>query len=75
MIRVIIRTDDASMPAHVGGSVVTTYRTIDIEAPEVEAALRSGGRNGGGSFSHTQVVGVELLIPATAHQEPIRHEG
>lgn len=61
MIRIIVRTDNALMAVNVGGSVLTKYRTIDINAPEVEAALMSGGSNQDGSFEHTQVVGVEVL--------------
>lgn len=61
MIRIIVRTDNALMAAHVGGSVLTRYRTIDIEAPEVEAALMSGGSKEDGAFEHTQVVGVEVV--------------
>ncbi|RWK39280.1 hypothetical protein [Mesorhizobium sp.] len=60
MIRLIIRTDDASMAANVGGSVLTQYRTFDVELPEVESLLRAGGSDGSG-FSHRQLVGCEIL--------------
>lgn len=49
------------MAANVGGAVLTTYRTIDVDAPVVEAALRRGGSNNDGTFEHVQVVGVESL--------------
>ncbi len=62
MLRIIIKTDNAGMACNVGGSVLTSYRTIDVDLPEVEAALRSGGFNED-SYSHTQVVGVEILAP------------
>lgn len=61
MIRIIVRTDSAAMAANVGGSVYVKYRTFDVDLPEVEQALRSGGYNEDGSFEHTQVVGVEIL--------------
>lgn len=61
MIRFILRTDDASMPANVGGSVLTSFRTVDVDCPEIEAALRAGGQNFDGTFSHTQLVGCEIL--------------
>lgn len=58
MLRLIIRTDDAGMAANVGGSVLTTFHTIDIEHPEIEELLRA---KGAGSFAHTQIVGAELI--------------
>lgn len=61
MIRFILRTDDASMPANVGGSVLTSYRTIDFDCPALEKAMRAGGQNFDGTFSHTQLVGAEVL--------------
>jgi hypothetical protein len=60
MIRIIIRTDDASMAAHVGGAVLTQYKTIDVDLPEVEALLSSGGSSED-SFRHVQAVGIEIL--------------
>ncbi len=46
------------MAANVGGSVLTTFHTIDIEHPEIEELLRA---KGAGSFAHTQIVGAELI--------------
>jgi hypothetical protein len=60
-IRIIVRTDNAQMAVNVGGAVYTYFRTFDVELPEIEAALDSGGRHEDGSFEHTQVVGVEVL--------------
>lgn len=69
MIRIIVRTDDAGMAVNVGGAVVlSTFRTIDIEAPEVEAALLAGGRSED-RFCHTQVVGVEVLPASEARSD------
>ena len=56
-LRVIIKTDNAGMAANVGGSVFVSYKTVDIEHPEIEAMLRENR----GSYVHTQVVGVEIL--------------
>jgi hypothetical protein len=36
MIRLIIITDDATMSANVGGSVHSSYRTFEVELPELE---------------------------------------
>ena len=60
MLRVIIKTDNAGMACNVGGSVLTTYRTIDVNLPDVEAALTAGGSNKD-AYCHTQVVGVEVI--------------
>lgn len=43
MIRLIVRIDDATMAANVGGAVHTTYRTFDIEHPEIEKLLTTSG--------------------------------
>lgn len=61
-LRVIVRTTDASMVAHVdGGTVDTWFETFDIEAPALEACLRDGRKI---QYGHAQVVGVELLSAA-----------
>lgn len=57
MLRIVVRTDDAGMAANVGGSVLTTIKTFDIEHPEIERLLRQEGRQ----YVHSQVVGIELL--------------
>lgn len=61
MIRLIVRIDDAAMAAHVGGSPQTTYRTFDIEHPEIEALLRGGGSNSQNDFSYRTLVGAEIV--------------
>jgi hypothetical protein len=55
-VRLIVREDDAGMAANVGGSVLTTYTTFDIDLPDLERYLRNTG-----SFYHVQLVGAELL--------------
>lgn len=57
MLRLIIRSDDANMASHVGGAVLTTYRTFDVDLPEVERALNTRG------LSHAQLVGCEVIAP------------
>lgn len=70
MLRIIVRTDDASMAANVGGSVETTFATFDVEAPEVETFL-SAKINHGVKYSHRQVVGIEVLRrPDNTEGEP-----
>lgn len=56
-IRLLVRTDDAAMPSHVGGSVLTTFKTFDVELPEVEAFLSESQ----GTYAHRQLVGVEVI--------------
>ena len=57
MIRVVVETCDAGMAANVGGSVHTSIRTFDIEAPELEKFLRANM----GTYGHRHVTGVECL--------------
>ena len=56
-LRILIRHEDPSAVINYGGAHVTTYRTIDIEAPEVEAALRKDPRDP----SSISIVGVEII--------------
>lgn len=56
-LRIIVQTDDASMAANVGGNVLTTLRTYDIEAPELEMLLSAEL----GQYTHRQVIGVEVV--------------
>ena len=57
MLRLIVRADDAGMAANVGGAVLTTYQTFDVDLPDVEKALRTKG------LSHAQLVGCEIIEP------------
>ena len=59
MLRIVIRTDDASLAANVGGAVETNYRTIDIDAPEVENFLRAAQEKDC-QYLQRQIVGAEL---------------
>ena len=57
MIRVVVQTCDAGMAANVGGSVHSSIRTFDVEAPELERWLRQDS----GVYVHRQVTGVECI--------------
>lgn len=62
MLRIIVRTDDASMAVNVGGAVHTSFRTFEIDAPELEAFLREPtGKNW--SYAGRHVIGIELAPP------------
>ena len=68
MLRLTVRTDDASMAANVGGAVLTTHRSFDVDLPALEAFLREKHH----SLCHRQVVGYELLDDARALQSEER---
>lgn len=59
MIRFIVQTDDANMAVNVGGSVHTSYRTFDVDLPELEKHLKTGG-----VYIERRLVGCELLSAA-----------
>ncbi len=63
MVRIIVRRDDAHMAIHTGGAVLTSYRSIDIDCPELEESLLIGGMSEDGSFCHAQVIGAEIILP------------
>lgn len=56
MIRVIVQYVDATLAAHVGGPVETSYLTFDIPAPELVNHMRQPV-----SLGHRTIVGVEVL--------------
>ena len=58
MIRILAKDDDATMAANIGGSVLSTYRTFDVDLPEVEAWLIS---RQGNAYAQAQIIGWELL--------------
>ena len=60
MIRLIVRIDDATMAANVGGAVQTTYRTFDIEHTEIERLLSESGQKPN-RFLYATLSGAELL--------------
>ena len=57
MLRVIVRTNEASMAANVGGDVLTTLKTFHIS----DAALEEWLRRKLGVYEQTQVIGVEVM--------------
>ncbi len=65
MIRLVMRIDDAAMAANVGGSPQTTYRTFDIDLPDVEALLRHQEKRPNSLLHHT-LVGAEVLPAPSA---------
>lgn len=58
MLRIIIKSDDASMAANAGGSVLVEYKTFNVSLPQVEAYLSATLSS---NLAHRQVVGIELL--------------
>jgi hypothetical protein len=48
------------MAANVGGPVITSYKTFDVDLPDVEALLNAGGSTGN-SFSYNVLVGAEIV--------------
>lgn len=58
MLRIIVATTDAERAAHVGGPVEVSYKSFDIEAPQVEAFLSAGKKN---QFWSRTLVGVEVI--------------
>lgn len=65
MLRIIVRTENANALAHGAAEhCAISFRTFDIEWPEVEALLRKDDR----SYVQAQVIGVEVL-PATQAKE------
>lgn len=67
MIRLIVQIDNGGMAAHVGGAVLTTFQTFDIEHPEIEAILRATGTNES-AHCHAQIIGAEVLHQGEAER-------
>lgn len=59
MIRILVRVENAGMAANVGSSVESTYKSFDVDIPEMEKYLRAASEN----YCNASVVGVELLEP------------
>jgi hypothetical protein len=56
-VRIIVRVANyAEMSAH-GGEHLHSFRTIDVESPELESLLRLDY----GNRAHAEVIGAELL--------------
>ena len=63
MIRIVCKQDDNSCLSHTGaGASITSYKTFDIEFPELEEHLKTDPRG----YVYRSVIGVEVLTkPAT----------
>lgn len=62
MLRIIVRTTDACTAAHLGGPgtpIDVSFKTFDVDAPEVQTFLAEWRRSG--SHIDRCVVGVEIL--------------
>jgi hypothetical protein len=57
MIRIVCHEADAEMAGNVGGPVQQSYKTFDVDLPNVEAWLESVS----GIYKRRQVVGIEIL--------------
>jgi len=58
MVRLIVKYNDISAAANVGGPVNTSYSTFDIEHAELEALLR---RTVPSDYGHAEVVGAAVF--------------
>lgn len=67
MLRIIVRTDDAGMAANCGGAVETTFRTFEIDCPELEAFLREPAEKRW-TYAQRQAIGIEL--PPADQKQP-----
>jgi hypothetical protein len=56
VIRIVVQTADGHQASHVGGPVDVSWKTFDIECPELEAFLGCRVYPG-----HRQVVGAEVI--------------
>lgn len=65
MIRLIVRVDEAGMAANVGGSVLTTFHTFDVDLPGVEAVLTAKRDR----YAHAQLVGAQIVPSPTPQDE------
>jgi hypothetical protein len=64
MIRVIVRSTDIGAACHVGGPVSLSFATFDLEAPDLEAALRRGGDG----YLAVEAIGIHVIEPAPETQ-------
>ena len=56
MVRIIVQDNDFGEAANVGGPTHQSFKTFDVELPEVEAYL-----NEKLTWVHRSVIGIELL--------------
>lgn len=59
MIRLVVTICDAAMAVNVGGNVMTTYKTFDIEHAELEKLLNQDDPKN--SYRNTFVSGCEVF--------------
>jgi len=45
------------MAVNIGGAVDTKFKTLDIEAPEVERFIKENT----GTYSHAAIIGIEVI--------------
>jgi hypothetical protein len=57
MIRIIAKTERRVTP---GAPIVVSHEIFEIDAPDVESLIRSGGYNEDGTFQISQVISVEV---------------
>lgn len=57
MIRLIVRVANYAEMSGYGGGHLLSFRTVEIESPELEALLRLDY----GNRAHDEVIGAELL--------------
>ena len=65
MIRLIVKIDDANMAANVGGSTQTTYRTFDVNIPELEQFLTKPDND----YQVRILVGAEIKLSDTGQSK------
>lgn len=66
-LRIIVRTDDANALAHGAASnAEVTFRTFDVDLPEVEAFLLEARDSKINPFLTRTVIGIEVLAALKA---------
>jgi len=63
MIRLIVRTVDIGGAAHVGGPVIESFKTFDIEDNALESHLREVEGN---KWVSRQVIGIDARLDSEA---------
>jgi hypothetical protein len=68
MIRIVVQTCDCGMAANVGGNVMISVKTFDVDLPELETHLREyedelkhNTRTNTITYWHRCVIGAEVL--------------
>ena len=55
MIRIIVKSNDPGMAINIGGPIIETFRTFDVDAPDLEYYLHHPV----GTYETRQIIGVE----------------